>query len=248
MIKKVFSLLAVLVLLAVPVMAQDEGVVSYNQEDTSAYLRMKYSGSESTATWTNSTSASIVTIGTDTYTFTFSGTDTVAAVKGYYDKQDNLRCFYVNGLAADAPDGDVVVPIENSAIAIDLSDNQWHEVLVADTTEELHFSTTSYGQGGRSGTYGTGRYLKWIYGNCVGTGDITVNVYVDGVEKFEKVIVSPGTTGANTNLNDVVTVGQLNIVIPGKGIYVGPTQRCLVRATMASTATSGSIGAMYKNR
>jgi len=242
-IKKILMTLALVAFCVFPVLAQDEGVTSYNVEDDYQDLRIKYDGSETTATFSNGTATATLILGSTTYTYTFSGTNTVAGVKGWLDTKSNVRSEYVCGLAADAPDGDVI-----AMATLDLTDKEWHEVITVDTSAELQFSTCSYGTAGRSGTKGGARYLKWIYGNVVGTGDITVNVYIDGTEKFEKVIVSPGTVGANTTLNDVTGPGQLNIEIPGRGIYVGPSQRCLIRATMASTATTGSIGGLYDMR
>jgi len=78
---------------------------------------------------------------------------------------------------------------------------------------------------------------------------VTVNIYVDGVEKFERVYVSPvyvqaaSTTDDNDDdhASDAVGPGQLNIKID---FPAQPSENVLIRATRASAATSGSLAAL----
>ena len=93
--------------------------------------------------------------------------------------------------------------------------------------------------------------LEKIYGNVGGTGNITLNIYVDGTEKYEKVIRVPtyyATDAANlsniTNTADQVSAAQLDERID---FWVGAKQDCLVRATRATTATLGSLGVKVAN-
>lgn len=91
--------------------------------------------------------------------------------------------------------------------------------------------------------------ITGIVGDPTGTGNVTLNVYGDDTMLYQKTFTSPvyvptdvGTT--NTAADAVVTLESANF----PGIWIGAGQRGLVRATRATTATTGGVGATIKNR
>jgi hypothetical protein len=104
--------------------------------------------------------------------------------------------------------------------------------------------------GGAMGGY----TLNRIWGNPDGTGNVTVDVYLNDVLTYERVVISPvylqpsayiwGGTNPVTNsltADNGVEISGLTGMFPG--IHVGGGKRCLVRAKRATTATTGVIGA-----
>lgn len=81
-----------------------------------------------------------------------------------------------------------------------------------------------------------------IYGQPTGTGDLTLGVYVAGSLVWQKIVTSPvyvlGAGGTNVAV-DVVTLNE-SVNIP-----VGGQQSLLIRASRATTATTGNIGAIF---
>lgn len=96
----------------------------------------------------------------------------------------------------------------------------------------------SFGRGGLAG----GKTLRRVFGNCVGTGDITLNVYVDQTEVFER--VRPEVFAANTNTTIAelrVMQAEINEVLD---LPVAQGGSILIRASrVGGTATTGSLGA-----
>lgn len=78
-----------------------------------------------------------------------------------------------------------------------------------------------------------------VYGAASGTGNVTLGIYVNGSLKFSKSIVSPKyVLGAgNTNVADNVV-----FVDEAPQIPYGPQDSVLIRATRATTLTTGNLG------
>lgn len=84
-----------------------------------------------------------------------------------------------------------------------------------------------------------------VYGYPDGTGNVTLDIYVDGNLKYRNVTISPtyalGVGDSGTN----VTVDAVTIDV-SPGIPVGSQDSAIVRATRATTATTGNIGVIAK--
>ncbi len=86
-----------------------------------------------------------------------------------------------------------------------------------------------------------------IYGDIGGTGNITVEIYLNQTQKYQSSVVSPvyvpaANTGASNSViqaADEVSTGILDIPLY---FNVGKDQDCLVKATRATTGTTGGIG------
>lgn len=86
--------------------------------------------------------------------------------------------------------------------------------------------------------------LEGIFGDPTGTGNVTLNVYGEDTILYQKTFTSPfyvvtsvGTT--NTTADNTITLESGNF----PGIHIGAGQKALIRATRASTATTGGVGA-----
>lgn len=226
------------------------GVSVYNTEDTPKVFRIKYNGSSTTATisnsvdtlWIKDADASGITTVIMTGNAGATLTSMLAATNSTGSK--NFQVELVNALAADTISNVVL-----AAANVSLADGQWHEVVKWDTSQSKTYNTCSYGDGASA------RWLTTLYGNPGGTGDLTLNVYLDGTEVYSKVITSPyyvpaqitSTTNTNTAIN-VVNVWENLGSATTYGIYVAPKSKCLIRATRATTATTGSIGGLLTTK
>lgn len=151
-------------------------------------------------------------------------------------------------LSADSSDDELL-----DTVTTVLAPGEWDTVAKWDTSDSGCYFFSCYSPGERKAAGGMGqiRTLRKIYGNIGGTGNITVNIYLDGVEVYEKVFVSPvevfphsmNYTGTVTMTADETTPGQLDIDL---NFPIGGSQNCMIRATRATTATTGSIGAIIE--
>ena len=221
------------------------GTPAYSVEDTSMVYRIKYNGS-STACISNTATTVILVDGTVSTTLTTLGTsNTVNGLMTAMMACTNsagAKNFQVELLCAIS--GDV---ISNNVIAgtIILNDGQWHEAVKWDTSQCLHYDACSYGdEQGR-------RWVSTIYGQPGGTGDLTLNVYIDGNRVYDKYITSPVYVPASitgiTNLNTAVNYVNVYENLAGHtsyGLLVPPKSKCLIRATRATSATTGGIGGL----
>jgi hypothetical protein len=155
--------------------------------------------------------------------------------------EKKLTVDYDCSLAADSTNAEL---LDSTDVTVQSGD--WGEIALWDTTDSDFFSC--YIPGGSVGGQDCKKIITRIYGNIVGTGNVTVNIYVDGVEKFERVFVSPvfvqGDSTADDNddehASDSVGPGQVNIPI---NFPAQPSENVLIRASRGTAATSGSLAA-----
>ena len=90
--------------------------------------------------------------------------------------------------------------------------------------------------------------IESIFGTIGGTGNITVNIYKNGTEVYSDMIISPqGVPGGATNVTDEITPASLlGQGYKGFKFGVGLGENTMVRASRASTGTTGGIGANVK--
>lgn len=137
--------------------------------------------------------------------------------------------------------------LANAANQVVLQPGEWGNAVLWDTSACLFYSTyipnTKSSGGGQ-----TPLSLKDIFGNITGTGNITVNIYEDQTKVFEDVIVSPvyvwGAISSitNTTAADAVSSAQLLSRYQGINLPISANKDVLIRATRATSATTGFIG------
>ena len=146
-------------------------------------------------------------------------------------------------LDADSTDDELL-----DAQDITIQPGDWGNILW-DTGTHLSFDV--YIPGSKVGGTAGPKTIKGIYGNLGGTGNITVNIYKDQVEKYERVIVSPvyllsaGSPLTNTAAADVIGPAQIDIEMD---FPVKNSENCLIRAARASSATTGSLGVKVQSK
>lgn len=193
----------------------------------------------------DSNSGNTVVIGSTSTTVDMSGTaiDTIAELAAAIeaatddDSKTPLEVESYTGAAATSESVDDELMVE--AVTIEAGD--WGE-LEWDTSDTKHYG--AYVPRAQDGNArGTVR-VKSVYGSIGGTGDITLVGYLNQVECFRKVIDSPiykwsaaGTT--ETWAADDVTPGEIDIPVD---IIVGTDKGFLMRASRATTGTTGGIG------
>lgn len=238
---KLFSIMTVIGLIASVGLAADPVQSIYNGADDAPAIRIKYNGSATTATVSNGAVAMVIVDGTVTTNIAIDPAATWSTIIGYIQAATNsagvrnMQVEYVNAVAADVASN--IVAFSN----VDLTDGKWHDVAKFDTSACLFYSSASYGD-----SMGQ-RVLKNIYGNIAGTGDVTVKAYVDGAEKFSKLLKSPVYSNQDGTIVSTNTYVNAEIDL-GSGIVVGPEDVVSVRATRATTATTGGIGASFEAR
>lgn len=234
--------------------AEDEAFVLYNQEDASAAIRI-HNGYKQPVTFVWLTAGS-------------NANNRVEVKESNGSKTTNL----VSTLASTNTISELVTAmasISNAAgeklLTIDancsLSDDEfstrvltetntiqagaWGRAATWDTSVALHYNVYLPGKIEESGGQESRKVVRNWYGLPGGYGDVTLNIYHDGVEKYASTIRSPVWLISNTNTaaaggdyasNNVVVLDQMiNWPCPRR-------TDVLFRATRASTATTGGLG------
>lgn len=219
----------------------------YEAADGSAAIRVYNNGSESvsiTIASGGAGAANTVVIGTTTNTIDGSGAiDTVAelaAVIGACTNSAGSMVLIVDtdcAVSTDSTDGELLDGTYTAAAGA------WAELLW-DTSDTLSYdlylqdeSTAAWTKTRRG--FAT---IDKVYGNPLGTGDLTVSIYVGGTKVWEKLCVEPDLISAT---NDAVIVVNNNIPelpLTDLGIPVPANKPALVRMKRATTATTGHVG------
>jgi len=251
-IKMIVSMFAVMGI-AVASYAADPlpGVSAYATDDVSPAFRIKYNGSDATATIQVTTNTIILIDGTVTTTVT--ATNDASAVMADVRAATNVSGRFnfeienLGVLEADVLTGNFVVSAVKS-----VADGKWSEVGLLDTSRILQWNAVSYGDNVPE------RWLTSIYGCPVGTGDATVTVYIDDGDGYSEVdrffqtspiyvLASAAGTLTNnpTTADNTVNLNKFYSRDLVYGLRVPAKAKCLVRAARATTAGSGSVGATF---
>lgn len=245
---------SVLALFAVCVMALGENAVT-ELYDSSEIIRIKYTGTNSTATAAFTTTGGKLTLtasdlgGTPLTILSGSTTGTV----GHLIAQVNLKgtnsahAQIFSASLWNALTGDVSSGYVGNA-STTLTKGRWHTIGAWDTSAILHYDVClNWMNGNNEEAPST---LARIYGEPDGTGDLTVRLYEDGAIKWKKFYESPlylqpqypqgGGQGTNTALNAVDITQEINFPLDSNKHY-------FLRATRATTATTGEIGAIGRD-
>jgi len=235
------ALLSMIVLASVA-SAEQRGLYKFAEADKTPAMRIKYNGSASTATFTNSTTAFVVVDDTVTSTESRSaGTyanlaSTVLAATNSAGKK-NFEIEYVGAIAADVYSNNVIA----ATATVDLTDGKWHNIGLMDTSAIIAYPV------GVPGSDVGNFYVDSIYGNLTGTGDITLDVYIDGAKVWENYIVSPTYSSSDGSIYLTNNIVSVNIELPS-GIMASSGKPVAVRATRATTATTGNLGVIFTKR
>ena len=241
--KKVL-LACLITLVASAVFAADYARV-WTAADSSPAIRIKngYTGNITLAV-TNATLGNVdVSDGTTASNIVVTALTTISQMAGYIAAYTNasgqkyLTVDYNCSLAADVCSNQLLQVTTTNA------PGKWATGLKWDTSACLFYSAylPAVEDGGTDG-YKT---LDSIHGDIKGTGNITLNVYADGVKVYQKVVVSPtyvrGSEGSTTNVTTADEVGPAQI-LEKLAIPLGASEGVFVRAVRATTATTGGVG------
>lgn len=249
---KVFwTLMAALMLLAGPLCAADVTHEVYFQEDKSPALRFKnISKFDVTIVAPAGDSAGCGVLVYDSTTvsnvvdLSGAGADTITEIGPLFGAATNYKGKAVLlvdancSLAADSTDDE-------------LSDSQTIElqpgdvgVLTWDTSDSKFYSTYIPNSSASFAPNPARKEIESIFGSVGGTGNITVNIYKNGTEVFTDIIVSPVTVSL-TNVTDEVSPARLLDYRTFK-FGVGEGEDTMIRATRATTGTTGGLGVNVK--
>lgn len=248
---------SVLVLLVLVSLSLGQGVrsSSVRVQDTSCPIAVKYVGTGTNAlTLSAGWLFTVVADGRSSSTQLVAGS-TVSTIVGFLNNVTNasgINQFVAvpwEALTTDTVSNNLIL-LTNAVIgaAFDVTTIKW------DTSACLHFDvvpdiTTPSGipQGGFT--------LDGVWGNPTGTGNVTLDVYANDTLMYERTITSPVYVTPQYNNGSNVTTNTTDAFVslssgsnPFPSIHIGLGKKCLVRASRATTATTGVIGASINNQ
>ena len=218
----------------------------WSDYDSASPLLIRYNGGQD-STGTIAVIATLLTITDDGNATTMSmatGTTTVAdmytaiTTATNTSGKKNFQALYSCALAAD------IVTTNYLVVATNTLNKEWDNDIKWDTSSCLHYDVPITAPSPFKGHMGT-KTITGIYGSPDGTGNVTVNLYVDGNRRYGRVYTSPiyipgevtgSTTQTNATENGIYPA--INFV---KGIRIG-SERAFARMGRATTATTGGIG------
>jgi hypothetical protein len=253
--KQVSKVLVGLVMAALTTSVATAGGYFWKGADVSEPIVIRYTPSSSTNTATAVWAATTLTISSpdnkSTQVVRFNTTEalsTTLADIAAISNSSNKRCFSAWKWCALDTDTltNSVLPYTNSLTA-----NKYVKCGKWDTSVDLHYSVVPQTIVGDTVFEPSGGgTIDTITGAPVGTGNVTVKVYEDGTEIWSTdTIISPFyAMPATVNYTGVVTSvthPELNLDLK-PGIPMGQGKTYMVRATRATTATTGGIGVIVK--
>ena len=230
--------------------AADEAFTLYNAEDTSPAIRVKNgykfpvtfvwltAGSNANNRIEIKESSGAVTtnlINTVGATNTIGEMTTVLGAVSNAAGERLLTYDYNCSLAADEFSTRVLT--ETNII----SAGAWGKAATWDTSVALHYNVYVPGKIAESGGQESRKVISKLFGDVGGTGNVTLNIYEDGTEKYFETIRSPEYFVAATNNGLWAEVNTVNL---NKALNWPCPRRTdvLIRATRATTGTTGGIG------
>jgi len=209
--------------------------IHYEPEDSSPALRIYNGGTESVTfnlyAGDNATNSIVIGSQTNTLDFSGAGADTISEIAEDIAACTNSSSGYVLrvdsdcSVSTDSTDDELL-----GSQTVTIAAGQWGEI-VWDTSVAKFYSVymPSQADGGASG----GAYkITNIYGTVGGTGALTLEVYVDGTLVWNDL---------HSSSSGVVTTVPIDVSIPVSG-----AKGVMIRATRATTATTGLIGAVVE--
>jgi len=223
----------------------------WQAEDTSPAIWIHNTGTEkATITiYEDDGATNRVVIGSTVTVMDMSGTaiDTAAelasAVASATNSAGKKPLKAIVATSSDSETVDAELLVNTSGVAIEGGD--WGSIPL-DTSDVKYFSI--FLPASKNGPASRGTVdIKKIYGDIGGTGNITVEIYVDQVQKYQSSIVSPAYVPSFSDTNSVSVGHAADEVGPGildidLDFTVGRSENCLIKATRATTGTTGGIG------
>ena len=223
-------------LLAPMVIAEDD--YAWKAADSSEAIRVKYKGSATATIQIAAAAVTVVDDGNSTaiaLTTAFDIDDLTAAVAAVTNASGvrNFECQKWAALGADTVSNKFI-----AASAATLTPNLWEYHAAWDTSGAKHYDVVPSGL--IRDTIQGAFVIDRITGEPDGTGAVTVNVYENDTVVWKKTFASPVYVPAlvaatNTAVNTISLDEEV-------GIRAKEGIRYLIRATRATTATTGGIG------
>lgn len=232
---KILTLMGILIGFTSPAFA---GSI-WNSYDSAAPFVIKYKDAAKVGTIQITATGIVLVDDGNTSTLAYSASeDTLEEVLAWIQAQTNatgtknFETVIWAGLGADlVTNGYLVVS------AADTLTTEWDYDVKWDTSNCLHYDSAAGVMVGSTPVQ-AGKIGR-VFGDPVGTGNVTLSVYVDGSVKWSRLITSPVYVKAadnTTNVADASSAFDYEV-----NIDVG-TQPAFVRAARATTATTGGIG------
>jgi hypothetical protein len=238
-----------LALLAGSALAAGNAGSVWKAADGEYAFQIKYTPSDSDNVATVQVAAAAITFsgqdvasGTINLTAAYKASDVVSAISALTNTA-GTKCFqamYWASIAADTVSNKLV-----AASATALTSDLWTKMGAWDTSGVLHYDAATT----KHPDYKLSHRITGLMGEPSGTGALTLTVYENGVVKYLRTITSPYyTKPATENMTGTVT-NVVNNDVPidgvsfGTGIEIGAGYVGFVRASRATTATTGGIGA-----
>ena len=211
----------------------------WNAADTASPFAIRFKDADVTGTLTVTSNTFVMVDDSNTNTITIAAayntlSEVIAGINAATNTSGvkNFEAVYWAGIAADT----VLTNYVDDLAATTLT-RQWNFDVEWDTSVCLHYDSAV---GTLVGTtpVAAGK-IDHIFGDPIGTGDVTLTVYVDGSTKWSRLITSPTYASGSLYTNMVAepsVVFDFEVNIP-----VG-SQPAFVRAARATTATTGGIG------
>ena len=222
------------------------GGIYFDVADDAPALRVYNGGTEAVTIniYAGDSATNSVTIGSTVNTLDFSGAgaDTIVEIAA-----DIAACTNSAGatvltvdadcsLAADSTDDELL-----DAQVISIASKAWGEI-VWDTSVALFYGAY-VPDGDAPKDSRTDVRIKNIYGNAIGTGDVTLSVYLDGTLTWQKYLAEPSGIGGTNNAVVVISNG---IEIDENVDLYAQKKAIIIRALRATTATTGNVGVVTK--
>jgi len=217
---------------------------AWNEADTTAPFAIRYMDADNVGTITVTSNTVVLVDDGNTNTITHATayntlTEYMAGVNAATNTSGtkNFEAVYWCGLAADAIATNSLVALSATTLT-----RQWSYAVKWDTSTCLHYDS-AVGAMIQTTPVAAGK-IDRIFGDPIGTGDVTLSIYVDGSKKWSRLIASPVyVTPSSTSTGGWVVPTVTNTFITvGGGTNAAVTQitNSIVSAGYTVTATTNA--------
>lgn len=258
---KTIMAVAVLTVISFAVFAQTGRKALYSAtEDKAVALRIRNEYSSEVVTLTIAAGDSAAnyclvqtpggTLASNALDFSGAGADTmteIAALIAACTNASGVKSITVDydcSLAADSTDDELL----DSTSAI-VQPGDWGDGALWDTSVALFYNV--YIPGSTVGGGKNNKVLEHIGGEVGGTGNVTLEVWIDQGIVWEKVFTSPiyvvGATSTATSTSELYTTDATTCIDVSPEIPIKRNENCFIRATRGTTGTEGTMKATVEH-
>jgi len=251
--KKFNTIVGMMALLAIALtgIAQGQGS-AWRGADVAAPIKVKYVGTQADTIYITNATASVYVHGTyvPIQGQSLGASTAVSDLVAFFNAATNTSGAKVfKAVVWEALAADLVTNAILSETSIIKEANVWDDPLLWDTHVHLSYDLVPDTLTGAGTAFGNYR-INGVFGEPTGTGNVTAYIYLNDAVAYKETFTSPvyqmpatwgGTTDTTLVTQPLVSLGEK--IQLGGGVVVGPGSRALVRATRATTATTGGIGA-----